>query len=140
MSFRAYDNLLKDRSSGDGSVKKEIYISIGQNRVRAEVADTYAAQIKGLGGREALAPDRAMLFVYGEPRFYGIWMKGMKFPIDILWLDKGHRIISLRERVKPSSFPDIFKPSEPASYVLEAAADFAEKNNLKIGSEIYFSL
>lgn len=114
-------------------------ISIGGKVLKTVVADTVETQVTGLSGREGLQEDEVMLFIFGKPDFYGIWMKDMKFPIDIFWLDHFGKIVSLEKDVREDTFPKIFTPIAPAQYVLEAKAGFAEKNQLKIGGQFNFS-
>jgi len=79
-----------------------------------------------------------MLFVFDRPGPYGIWMKDMRFPIDILWLDSSKQVVSIKRRAEPSSYPDIFTPEADAEYVLEISAGFAGEHDLKIGNQISF--
>ena len=80
-----------------------------------------------------------MLFEFAEPDFYGFWMKDMNYPIDIIWLSDDFRVVFIKENASPASYPETFMPSAPARYVLETAAGFSEKNNLKIGDKASFS-
>ena len=77
-----------------------------------------------------------MLFKYDEPGIYGIWMKDMKFAIDVIWLDGGYRVIKIAENVRPDSFPKVFEPNQPALYVLEVNAGFAARNGIKAGDKV----
>ena len=138
----------KDRENSQGhsiasttpdSVAGVISVSVGDKPLETLLADTEETRQRGLSGRKSLGEDEVMLFVFDTPALYGIWMKDMNFSIDIFWLDQSGKIISLLERVEPATFPKIFTPSVPAKYVLEASAGFAQKNNLKIGGELYFS-
>ncbi|MDO8591028.1 MAG: DUF192 domain-containing protein [bacterium] len=119
--------------------EKTLEFSIGQRKIKAFVADTPELQEKGLGGRESISPDEVMLFFFKISARHGIWMKDMKFPIDIFWLDQSGYVIFLKENALPSSYPEVFTPDSLAQYVLEAHVGFARENNLKIGSEISFS-
>ena len=129
----------KDIPASQCQAEKIATVSIGHKQIKAFIADTPALQEKGLGGRDSIAPDEAMLFVFGVSAPYGFWMKDMSFPIDIFWLDQAGRIIFIEADALPSSYPEIFTPPSPAQYVLETRADFARENNLKIGDEISFS-
>jgi uncharacterized membrane protein (UPF0127 family) len=103
---------------------------------------------RGLGGFKYLPEDQAMLFVFDgagasniDPSLAGIWMKNMLFPIDIFWInfdsDKVLRINSIKSRVMPETYPQIFYPNLPSAFVLEAVAGLAEKYNIKIGDIVY---
>ncbi|MEK7574622.1 MAG: DUF192 domain-containing protein [Patescibacteria group bacterium] len=114
-------------------------VSVGGKTLKTFLADTPESRELGLSGRESLKNDEVMLFVFDKPGMHGIWMKDMKFAIDIFWLDNSGRIIYLVEDARPDTFPKIFTPNSPAKYVLESTASFARENSLKIGSEFYFS-
>ena len=100
------------------------------------IVDTPESRQKGLGGRESLATSTAMLFVFDYPDKYGIWMKDMNFPIDILWLDKEGRIVHIEENISPETFPKTFFPLDESLYVLEGNEDFVETHKLEVGKTL----
>ena len=53
-----------------------------------EIADTEEERRKGLMFREALCEECGMLFVFDHPQKYGFWMKNVKIPLDIVYIDK----------------------------------------------------
>ena len=88
-----------------------------------EVADTTQARAKGLSGRSCIGQNEGMLFVFNQPGFYEFWMKDMKFPIDIIWIASDHRVVWLKSKVQPSSYPQKFvNQGSAAQYVLELAS------------------
>lgn len=101
--------------------------------LKIEIADTPEKRILGLSGRDNLDESAGLLFVHNEPGIYGIWMKDMNFPIDVIWLDADYRVIDIARDVQPDSFPEIFEPSEQALYILEVNAGFAERNGIETG-------
>ena len=62
-------------------------VRIGQTIFKAEVAATFPQQRKGLMFRDTLGEREAMLFVYDHDGYFSFWMKNVKFPLDIIWLD-----------------------------------------------------
>lgn len=94
-------------------------VSVNGQTIRVEIADTDEERIMGLSGREALAEGTGMLFVFEEGALQGIWMKDMKFPIDIIWLDESLNIIDIEKNVTPDTYPHVFYPPRPVKYVLE---------------------
>lgn len=106
---------------------------LGGETIVLEVADTNASHTRGLSGRERLAPGAGMLFVFSKDDRYGFWMKDMRFPIDIVWLDSEYRIVDVKESVLPSSYPEVFTPKSPSRYVLELPAGFFREHDLKVG-------
>lgn len=91
--------------------------------------------LKGLSGSQKLAADEAMLFAYAKPGRSGMWMKGMKFSLDMLWLDQNKKIVSISENLEPcSNLPcQGYYALSPASYVLEVNLGTVQKHHLKLG-------
>src|SRR6185295_775100 len=50
-------------------------ITVGQDVVDVEIADTESSREQGLSGRTSLAEGQGMLFVFGQRGNWGIWMK-----------------------------------------------------------------
>lgn len=103
------------------------------------VADTVDSRIKGLSGRDTLPEGEVMLFIFDTPDKHGIWMKDMKFSIDIVWIDQNDQIVSIEENVAPDTYPKVFYPTEKSTLVLEANAGFVKRNNLKVGNFLNFN-
>lgn len=101
-------------------------IQIGEATVRAELATTEAEQIQGLSGRAFLATSTGMFFVFKYSSNWGIWMKDMNFPIDVLWISDNLKVSYIVENMLPSSYPNVYAPpisaSDSARYVLEVPA------------------
>lgn len=116
--------------------KKWLKISAAGKMFDAEVADTNELRQKGLSGRKSLDADKAMLFTFDAPDYYGFWMKNMKFPIDIIWLDAARKIIYMEKDVRPESYPEGFRPDKKASYVIEFSAGIADELGLRLGDTV----
>jgi len=104
--------------------------------LRIEYATTTATREKGLGDRTNIPSDYGMLFVFPKDDRYGFWMKDTLMPLDIFWLDAEGHVVSLREDVATSSYPNVFYPSAPARYVLETVAGFAREHDIKTGTPL----
>ncbi len=70
-------------------------VEIGGVRFFLEVAADPRTQVRGLGGREVIAPEGGMIFVYPNPRPLTFVMRDCAVPIDIAFLDREGRIISV---------------------------------------------
>jgi len=106
--------------------------------VTVEVARTETEKVRGLSGRDRLAPDRGMLFVYEAPGRPLIWMRGMRFPLDILWIRDG-RVVDLVRGAKapaPGEAPQEFAPREDIQYVLEVMAGFVDRHGIAVGDQV----
>ena len=108
-------------------------VQLAGKTIRVTVADTPELRAKGLGGREGLAQDEGMLFIFDSDAKYQFWMKDMRFPIDILWIFASGQVVDIRESVSPSTYPAVFAPNSPARYVLELPAGFVKENDVVAG-------
>src|SRR3989344_9294290 len=74
----------------------------------------------GIGGIARLRKDEGALYIYPRPDFYAHNMKGMLFPLDIVWIGKNKTIVDVITDVQPDSYPDyMFVNDFLAHYVLE---------------------
>ena len=116
-------------------------VSIGSSVYRVDVADTPEAQERGLGGRASLGSDEAMLFMFDRDDVWPIWMKGMKFPIDIVWLDKDKKVVHVEHNVQLDAEPYVkYAPPKPARYVLELNAGQAKEASISVGRIAKFDI
>lgn len=120
--------------------KKNTKVVIGNTTIDAVIASTEEERTLGLSSYEALLPNEGMLFVFEEPDIYGFWMEGMKFALDIIWIDENKEIIHAEENILPESYPEIFQPAKNSLYVIEVPAGFFSKNNLKVGDKVSFAI
>ncbi|MDO8573251.1 MAG: DUF192 domain-containing protein [Candidatus Daviesbacteria bacterium] len=116
-------------------------IVISGNRFKIEIADTDSKRKKGLGGRESLASDEGMLFIFEASGKHPFWMKGMKLALDLIWINKD-AVVDITENVGPpaagqkdASLP-IYQAKEDANKVLEVNAGTAQKLNIKAGDSV----
>jgi len=110
--------------------------------ITAELAVTDEERQLGLMFREKIDPDQGMLFIFEEESVLSFWMKNMKFPLDILWLDREKRIVHVEQNVPPCK--DLPCPSYsspvPAMFVLELKAGSFDENHLKLYDRLEFIL
>jgi len=114
---------------------------IGNNRFEVLVADTPVLRAQGLSGTKSLSADGGMIFIFDKPDRYGFWMKDMNYPLDFVWVEShagGARVADITENVAPGTYPEVFKPSVPATAVLEVSAGTIKNKNIKIGDEVSF--
>jgi uncharacterized membrane protein (UPF0127 family) len=105
----------------DTLTAKGPYVIIAGVRLSVEVADTPAER-----GR-----------VFDTPGRYGFWMYGMKFPLDIIWIDERLRVVYFVENAQPCvNICETYEPPADALYVLEVNAGFVKKYGLKVGDVV----
>jgi|SRR3989344_4396151 len=115
-----------------------IEIYVGNTRLLADIADSEAEIVEGLSGRDELLSNEAMIFVLPASSRAGFWMKDMKFPIDIIWIDDNKKIVYIENNISPETYPKIFYPDTDALYVLEVAAGFSETNKIDKSTVLRF--
>lgn len=112
---------------------KKTTVSVKETVFDASIADTDLLRSLGLSVFSSLSSREAMLFTFDAPGEWGFWMKGMKFPIDIVWVSADSRIVTIKESVSPATFPETFFPAGPALYVIEFPAGTMKEIGAKEG-------
>jgi uncharacterized protein len=121
---------LKDGTSGE--VKTAFNI---------EIVDAPEERALGLGGRESLATGSGMLFIFDKSEKHRFWMKGMRFPLDFIWINDT-RVVDILPDMKP---PEPNQPDETLPFispiiavdkVLEVNAGDVKRYNIRVGDKI----
>ena len=111
----------------------------------AEIASTPAERARGLSGREALPPGSGMLFLFETGQIPTIWMKGMMFPLDIVWIGRECVVVDADVDVPvplpgaPDSDLALYTPAAPAAYALELNAGVVARSGVRVGDGVSFS-
>ncbi len=117
-------------------------VVLGGARIAVEVARSVPTITAGLSGREALPADHGMLFVFPFPARHAMWMKGMRFALDIVWIRDG-KIVDIAPNLQPAApedgNPPSYQPRLDADAVIELPAGFAAAHGLKIGDAVTIS-
>lgn len=120
---------------------KATEVIIKDVKINVLVADTPALRKQGLGGRESLGSNEGMLFVFPKADKTVFWMKGLKFPLDIIWI-RGKKVVDIIKNVPPplegqtdDQLPR-YMPKENVDMVLEVNGGFADANNIQIGDTV----
>ena len=119
-------------------------VTVGDDALQAEIADTPQLQQRGLGYRDELAPGTAMIFVFDESSVRTFWMKGMRFCLDIVWIDSG-QIEGAAENVCPipnAESADLprYSSNVPVSHVLEVPAGWLAEHGYGAGTSVTIAL
>ncbi len=103
---------------------------------RLETASSLAEQSRGLLGRSGLEPGSGMLFVSGRlAPFMWMHMFFMRFPIDIVFLDRNDRVLRINHRLKPWRVSSLVPGARKA---LEIEAGAAARSATAPGDQIVF--
>jgi uncharacterized membrane protein (UPF0127 family) len=112
-------------------------LQLDDARYVLEVASTQDIQAKGLSGRASLPEYQGMLFTYTHPGRQCFWMKDMRFPLDIVWLDAHKVVLHMQQNVSPDTYPQSFC-ADSASYVIELNAGETAKRQIHAGEQLQF--
>jgi uncharacterized protein len=116
-------------------------VTLGSRSFSVTTALTEEDRQTGLSGVNKLGPNEGLLMVYPLSSEWGIWMKDMKIPIDIVWLDQNKSVVHIVMDAAPElGESKTFTPNKPALYVLEVAAGTVASSSIKIGDRATFSL
>lgn len=80
---------------------------------------------KGLSDRQSIPEDHGLLFDFGSEARRCMWMKAMRFNIDIIWLNSDKTITHIEHNVSPQTYPESFCGNGPARYVIEVNSTVA---------------
>ncbi len=116
-------------------------LSFGNGIFKARIASTAASREKGLSGVTELGPQQAMILVFPSDAAWQIWMKDMKTPIDIVWLDHDKKVVYLYENALPDGSINVtFTPTTRARYVVELPVGSIESQRIRIGDTASFEI
>ena len=113
-------------------------MSVGNKQIQVEIASTPVQQALGLSGRETLCQNCGMVFTYSRPGFHRFTMKGMNFPLDMIFIHRGV-IVEIHEAIaqpKSGELPIIIQNTEQADMVLEVNDGFVWRNKIKKGYKV----
>ena len=106
--------------------------------VALSVASSEYSRQAGLSGVNDLSNTRGMLFAFDNPDRACMWMKDMRFGLDIVWLNDSGQIIKIEKSISPETYPTAFcaPDNQPAKYVVEVNSGIADDAQLKVGQKI----
>jgi uncharacterized membrane protein (UPF0127 family) len=129
------------RSESDGY--QHVNVTLNGMLLVADIAATDEQRTKGLSVKDRLDENEAMLFVFDYEAQHTFWMKNMKFPIDIIWINSDKTVVYIEHNVEPCSseiFCPVFRPDHDSLYVLETVGGFAERHDIVKGTMVEFEL
>ncbi len=116
-------------------------VHFGDLPVRVEIVDSDAERAQGLSGRTEIGDHHSgMFFIFPKADYIGIWMKDMKFPIDIVWIDADMKVIGIERNVGTDTYPKVFRPEKPAQYVLETEVGYSDLVGIRVGQKVRIPL
>lgn len=114
-------------------------ITIADEKFKVKVAETDKEKQIGLSETKKLGEKNGMLFIFSKPDKYSFWMRGMNFPIDIIYI-KDNEVVDIIENVPAPTSSNanlpIYQPKSSADKVLEVNSGIAKKYNITKGTKI----
>ncbi|MCB0805013.1 MAG: DUF192 domain-containing protein [Bacteroidales bacterium] len=102
-----------------------------------EIADNDQERSRGLMYRKSMQDDQGMLFVMEREQPQSFWMRNTYISLDIVFLDKDLRIVTIQRNTEPQSLTSI--PSfKPAKYVVEIVAGFCRQHGISEGDIVKY--
>ena len=122
------------------SKKEKIVLHFQNYSFRVEVAQNSWQRARGLMFKKQMKENEGMLFVFSKPGLYNFWMKNVKFPLDLIWIDSEKKIVDLKLEQEPclGDICPAIKPRAKAQYVLELKGGMATKAGMSLGSLLQF--
>jgi uncharacterized membrane protein (UPF0127 family) len=119
----------------------ELFFLKGEDTITSidiELAKTEYEQQTGLMHRDDMKMNQGMFFIYKDerprPTFY---MKNTKISLDLIYINAQKQIVEINRNTKPLDETPI-RAQEPAQYVLEVKAGFADKYKISDSLDIDF--
>ncbi|MFC4767933.1 DUF192 domain-containing protein [Effusibacillus consociatus] len=99
--------------------------------IQIEKADKFVSRFTGLMFRKKLPENKALLLVPCK----SIHMFFMRFPIDVMFLDKNNRVVKIVENLRPWS---LVPPVRSAHSTLELPVGAIRRHGIQVGDRVGF--
>jgi uncharacterized membrane protein (UPF0127 family) len=119
--------------------KLEIVTATGTYPFSVEVMRTPEQLEKGLMFRRYMPDNRGMLFDFKSEQPVAFWMKNTYLPLDMIFISKAGKIVSIAENAEPLS-EKLIPSGAPVSGVLEVNAGTAARIQVKPGDTVRASI
>jgi uncharacterized protein len=111
-----------------------VRVQIGNETFALEIADSLEEHKRGLMFRDTMPADHGMIFLFSGERERKFWMKDTLIPLDILYLDAGARVVSIKSMKARDLTP---VPSDgPAKYAIELNDGAAARSGVRRGDTL----
>jgi hypothetical protein len=111
-----------------------VRVTVGKVTVQAEAVRTPERLYLGLSYRTDLPEGRGMLFFMPNQEVQTFCMRGMRLPLDLIWISAG-RVTGITRNVPPTFPGDLTSPA-PVNQVLEVPGGFADRHGIKAGDPV----
>ena len=121
---------------------KDISAKIGDFDLKLKVCSTPESMMRGYSGRPAPKESEGMIFVYQQDQPLEFWMKGVDYPLDILFFNSSMALVDFLTMDPCGSSKDEglpkYKSSKPAMFAVEVPAGWCESNKISKNCRLKF--
>ena len=135
--------ILQEEMASRKDTYQQVNVTLNDQILTADISATDEQRRTGLTVKDTLAENEAMLFVFENEAEHGFWMKDMKFPIDIIWIDSDKSVVDIEHNLPPCNaglLCTTYMPDGASLYVLETVGGFAQKYGIVKGTHVGFEL
>ena len=113
-------------------------LKIGNQKYKVYLTKDVKEIEKGLMYLTELSTGCGMLLSYEKPDYYGVWMKYVCIPLDIIWISEEDTVID-----KKTLYPSFKNPESTVTYIDKKSKYTLEVNANsfygEIGDKVFFS-
>ncbi|MBT9567994.1 MAG: DUF192 domain-containing protein [Thiobacillus sp.] len=109
-------------------------VRIGAHEFQVEIAATPDERQRGLMGRERLADNGGMLFVFEHAGRHCFWMRDTPLPLSIAFIDDAGRIVGFAD-MQPRT-DTLHCPATAVRYALEIAQGGFARRRIASGTQV----
>jgi uncharacterized membrane protein (UPF0127 family) len=121
---------------GDGDERGTLWIETrtGTVELAVELADSTDERRRGLMGRESLAADAGMVFLFEREHEGGLWMKDTLIPLSAAFLDRDGRVLRILDMEPCEADPcPVYDPGVGYVAAVEANRGAFERLGVRVG-------
>lgn len=136
--------ILLNKPTDQGNIPKNLdvrHVKIKDQTLVTYLPQTSLASQTGLAAFDNFSDDRAMLFRMPTKTRPSLWMKNMKFDIDMVWLGPDDQVVHITQNVSHKDQTTVYRaPRESnAKCVVELNAGASQRLKLKLGDKLEFT-
>lgn len=132
-------DLIASKDPQNFSELPKITVKGPAGNLRVALANTEDSLGKGISGQEKLRDVHGVLLIPPK-KSTSITMLGVKFPLDIVWLDDDNHVVHILHSVNPGIWPLMIRSPQPARKVLEVPAGKLKKlGTVSVGDQLTLS-
>lgn len=110
-------------------------ITLGDKELNVWIAGTTREKRVGVSLLDKLEKEEGMIFTFKIPMRYGFWMRGVGFPIDIIWIRRG-KVIGVTDNIPAGKGLSLFSlkayyPPASVDCVIEVAGGETARLGIK---------